>query len=714
MKGSRVFNSSTASTTLTAAATIAGLFSTNDSHTLVKRQLDTFLNNAEDDEFNMDERAAPTAPILSHFNRRSQLAETPYAIKNESSTSLQFDYLRSNVTSNLLSINRTVFFDNFMYEKFIFYFVLCLISLNMTIETVLLFVRDLARKRELRRKQRAENCCSCCSCRKQSEAVHGSAASSRHSAKPDDESSGEDDSEHYSIGKVDHELKYTKQLLKENIPKPISFSKYLFEKYVYKARKDFRYSKQFINTHIIAFILLYYITCLIIRKSKLIMSVSSNLLLLLISFIFKMSSIKDNNFMLNSKSTLDKLIESLYENLSSYIITACLFSTVVYIVQLFIGIRRYQKNVLNAYKGKYVDIPAPKRFANAKLVSGSLHYSGYAIGYLLWGYLILFEVSLVMLIVLRFLVKFYFIAENLAKIILPVLTIFLFKRILIWYLCKYFMIRSKSQQKVFLKNSKLYFILSHFNFFFDCFLGSFVCSMRMIKSSLAALFFMPRLDYSIFGRYLEKSDLGFISYVTFIHMEVNQTHPVKLAACDAMLRSLRERHANEKKYFYKNKWLVAVSLARNPSLKNLRKRHIFLYGLMPRVESFEKFLERKVRNIFLNEGAKKKSRSTPCLLDLSDQSAPVTRRIANNADIKTSTIDYARATPRMVPPPPIPRRNIKNIYNMPPLPNIYNQISDSSVLTDQSTLDLNPNPHNHAGLGSNTSQSFFSNRSYHQ
>ena len=68
------------------------------------------------------------------------------------------------------------------------------------------------------------------------------------------------------------------------------------------------------------------------------------------------------------------LIESLYENLSSYIVIACVFSSGMYAMQLFIGIRRYQKNVLNAYKGKYVDIPAPKRFANAKLVSSSLHY----------------------------------------------------------------------------------------------------------------------------------------------------------------------------------------------------------------------------------------------------------------------------------------------------------------------------------------------------
>jgi hypothetical protein len=128
---------------------------------------------------------------------------------------------------------------------------------------------------------------------------------------------------------------------------------------------------------------------------------------------------------------------------------------------------------------------------------------------LLWGYLILFEVSVVIIIIIKFLIKFYFITENLAKIVLPITTIFLFKRIIIWYLSRYFL-ASKKRGVHNLRNHKLYFILNHFNFFFDCFLGSFVCFMRMSKSSLAALFFMPRLDYSIFGRQLERTDLGFI------------------------------------------------------------------------------------------------------------------------------------------------------------------------------------------------------------
>lgn len=312
--------------------------------------------------------------------------------------------------------------------------------------------------------------------------------------------------------------------------------------------------------------------------------------------------------------------------------------------------------------------------------------------------MILFEVSLVIILIIRFLIKFYFITENLAKIVLPILTIYLFKRILIWFLCRYFLTGNSKSQKTFtLKNRKFYFILNHFNFFFDCFLGSFVCFMRMAKSSLAALFFMPRLDYSIFGRFLESKDMGFISYVTFIHMEVNQTHPVKLAFCELLRKSQKENSCCENEKFRKtcrNKWLVAYTLIKNPYLKKERKRYLYLNSFIPRVETFQQFLERHVRNNLFSDNTKKKSKSTPCLLD-------ELKKFDSKENIKTSTIDS---------------RVVKNKRDKFKESNFhsaetYNQNPsfDSSILTNNTTFNLNhyqPNRINH----SSPSQSYFSNR----
>ena len=280
--------------------------------------------------------------------------------------------------------------------------------------------------------------------------------------------------------------------------------------------------------------------------------------------------------------------------------------------------------------------------------------------------------------VVRFLVKFYFIAENAAKIVLPILTIFLFKKILVYYLCRWFVVASdvtttntdtknskNNNNKLSLVNYKLYYLMNHFNFFFDCFLGSFVCFMRMAKSSAAALFFMPRLDYSIFGRRLERTDMGFISYVTFIHMEVEQTHPVKLCFVFMLkeaLKANRLRNNNNNNLtsssssdgdtrtrpslWARNRWAVLVTLSNNPQLRRERKKSLYakFATLIREAESFEQFLERRVVNMFavfrpngagagaskpktataknaaaavaLTQADKRKSRSTPCLLDI--------------------------------------------------------------------------------------------------
>lgn len=238
------------------------------------------------------------------------------------------------------SIKKSLFANNIMYEKFLFYAVLCLITFNIVFDFLQLMWQSIQRQ--------------CCR--------HDS--SSKTSLKP----------KRKSLYK--RELNYTKNILKINkLIKPISFMRHLFEKYIYKNRPDFRFPKQFINTQIIAFVLLYYITCIIIRKSQLIVNLSSNLLILLINFIFQSSSDSESSsFVMNSRAQLNVLVKSLFDHIGTDIIIACSLTSAIYLVQLFLGIRNYQRHVLNALKGVYTDIPSPKNFSNTKLASSSLHY----------------------------------------------------------------------------------------------------------------------------------------------------------------------------------------------------------------------------------------------------------------------------------------------------------------------------------------------------
>lgn len=170
-----------------------------------------------------------------------------------------------------------------------------------------------------------------------------------------------------------------------------------------------------------------------------------------------------------------------------------------------------------------------------------------------------------------------------------------------------------------LKNLRVFFVFAYFNFFFDCFLGIVSCGLRVSKASIAALVFLPRLDYCIFGRALEKVDSGFISYVSFIHMECLHTHPVLVYYCSLVNEKIDSRcqhkqsnkrevqhteiHAFQRRQRVAFRWCLAYTLIRNVQLVQMRKHHILPLQL-PSAESFNEFLGRKGFHRFLASDTK--------------------------------------------------------------------------------------------------------------
>ena len=166
-----------------------------------------------------------------------------------------------------------------------------------------------------------------------------------------------------------------------------------------------------------------------------------------------------------------------------------------------------------------------------------------------------------------------------------------------------------------LKNLRLFFVFAYFNFFFDCFLGIVSCGLRVSKASIAALVFLPRLDYCIFGRALEKVDSGFISYVSFIHMECLHTHPVLVYYCALVNERIDKRHQHiqsikrEQRHAFQRRqravfrWSLAYTLIRNVQLVPMRKHQILPLQL-PSAESLNEFLGRKVFNRFQTHDVK--------------------------------------------------------------------------------------------------------------
>ena len=133
-------------------------------------------------------------------------------------------------------------------------------------------------------------------------------------------------------------------------------------------------------------------------------------------------------------------------------------------------------------------------------------------------------------------------------------------------------------------------IFIYFNFFLDAFLGLVSSIMRLVKSFIAGIIYMCRLDYSPFGRKLETFDGGFSAYCGFIHTECAHRHPVLLVFISHLYSQLKMKqlmmdkiNTNDssiaEKYMikvnvssrYVRKWKLAVFLIRNPTIVFFRK-----------------------------------------------------------------------------------------------------------------------------------------------
>lgn len=129
---------------------------------------------------------------------------------------------------------------------------------------------------------------------------------------------------------------------------------------------------------------------------------------------------------------------------------------------------------------------------------------------------------------------------------------------------------------------------------------SFVTFIRAIYAATATIFFMPRLDCCMFGRHFEKKDMGFVSYVCFLHMEVNQTHPIMLVFCELLFKSLQKDNKDlqnfktPKQIRLRNKWLVLYTLIKNPYLKKQRK--IYIKKTKSKIENLFYFMRRKFKS----------------------------------------------------------------------------------------------------------------------
>ncbi|CAF1256094.1 unnamed protein product [Adineta ricciae] len=349
---------------------------------------------------------------------------------------------------------------------------------------------------------------------------------------------------------------------------------FVLKRHIYTIRPYFRYSKLIVCIYVSAFTLVYYFTFWIQDHTYIL---TKKLLLFLNLILCGLADLSKDLCYNLSLTRINRDIR--------YI---CLSTAGITFIQLFFGLKHYQTQMCNAYRGIFEDIPQAKQISSVTIVSRSVHYPGRFMGSMIYSYGFLFLFVSIFYILGRYIFFSLIVMEFASKIFLPMLIFFLFQLLFVRLLCKLLFVQNR--HLLALRNLRLYYTFSYFSFFFDCFLGFIMCLSRISKGFLCTLVFFARLDYSAYGRGLEMYDTSYASYVSFFHIERNQRHPVLNVFIDVVRQRLidirkfklrlskervnetydKERSAQLARF----RWALAYTLIHNEQLKRFRKHRL--------------------------------------------------------------------------------------------------------------------------------------------
>ncbi|RNA42141.1 stimulated by retinoic acid protein 6 -like protein [Brachionus plicatilis] len=313
----------------------------------------------------------------------------------------------------------------------------------------------------------------------------------------------------------------------------VSFVWGLIESKIYKNIHCFRYSKQFVNTYTVAFMVIYFFCLFGLQLSNVLGQ----------KFVHSIEKL----YVLYLKGFAPRL-DARQHNLTTEINICIIIASVFMSFQLLLSIKTYRKDVLRLHRGekffrslvlKYKDedyktIIRKRNRTSADITAESLHFPGFLIAHLVYGYIILVFILLgAMSTFLRFLVR--------------------------WVLLK-----SDRQRIV---NIAPYFLISYFNFFFDCFLGLFACISRVWKTTLFSVIYLPRLDKSMFDRknefLIRNIDKGHLAYINQVRMEHWYNNNVLNGFCEILIESMFFSQYYEENFKKKS----LINLTRNKKVR---------------------------------------------------------------------------------------------------------------------------------------------------
>ncbi|XP_048779054.2 stimulated by retinoic acid gene 6 protein-like isoform X2 [Ostrea edulis] len=285
----------------------------------------------------------------------------------------------------------------------------------------------------------------------------------------------------------------------------------------------------------------------------------------------------------------------------------------VYLVANMIFIYRSQRqHVIQMWKGDRSFIPVNCTQSHSDMLVKNLMYAGNQAAHLLGGYLIFQYVVVVLCMVIAYGFVLPIMKEVPSLFLKPlafsipgVVFMFVFRAVLRIISSKFFLQNhylssdnGETWEKVLaLDNRRVYQNLSFFLFFYYMLIGLYRCLYRVVISVILSLFYFSRMDRPILFPGFEHLDIGYMTYLGFLEVELHHCHPVVVVFCDQIIKSVKSKsftsqerqtrietdvYENDVYVFsnvhtarVKNKWLKMRTLIKNQSLCKDSKTNIF-------------------------------------------------------------------------------------------------------------------------------------------
>ncbi|XP_066030100.1 stimulated by retinoic acid gene 6 protein-like [Pocillopora verrucosa] len=342
----------------------------------------------------------------------------------------------------------------------------------------------------------------------------------------------------------------------------------------YKPRKDFKFSTQFISATLVSALTIF----------QVFMAVFSLMEELRGAYIEAYINIGDT-------SSAD-FKDVLYNGLEAGLVLSAFISLSV----LLHFMKCHREHVLQFYQGQ-ATFSKDLLSTPAASVGESLRFSGYQIAYTLIGFGILTTFLSTVAAALAIVIEYpeelltpeswnYLRETGIA--LLPTLALAIFLMLFQLFLT-HFVFRDSTYQNitVTIDNRRLFSIMSYFFFFYNIILGIFSAFMRILNGILLGVIFISRIDRSSLMQGFQAWDKAFVAYLGFVTVLVAHRHPVMLVFCQLLIdrqkyyQPLQKRFSRESRRprmskKAANRWFLAVTLLRNPSLVKSRRqgRHI--------------------------------------------------------------------------------------------------------------------------------------------